>query len=1124
MKKRLLSIVLSLAVVISLTTVLAPAARAVTYGPYTVGNMTWRVDVPSTTGGSVGTLTIGRRSGYTGNVPIPNYTAGSRPPWFIHSAQIDQIILEAGVTEIGNYAFADFGNLKEVVIRSRAPSNVTRIGNDAFRGCSNLEDIMESNAAGSEWHWFDTVTVGSSAFYNCYSLRGLRMHNPTSVGADAFVGCRSLGSINIDAATTGRIRLYGTVTNGVMVEVNAAGNPIRMIKSTVSLVGTLTGTPPDQYSLYTIPGTVTTIDSEAFAYLENVESFTLPASVTTIRDRAFAYNPDLLSATFEGDAPTSFGANVFYGADDDFTVYFYPSGQRWTTPRWQGYRSEVNNSRLQLDRYVIVMEVGTTAQLRAVAQPVTANQSIEWNSDDLNVAVVSGANGTNDSIGIITAKAAGTAVITAQALYNNQTAVAQCTIIVLDNTVPATVVLLDQSRIQAALPPAVVEDPPRPPVPVLLTAYVYPYPATVGEQEDVARDLVWSSSNPAVAAVSSENPEKLTREIIIRSAGTTTITVRTPDGRSSASCVVTVTAASVFIPITDITLSTSTVAMGARIDLNAICAVRPENATNGIKADFGWELVPDQTTITGASVAGNFLSVPWGQTGTVAVRVIADKGRADVYWGYNDDLAFTKVFTFNVVSFVPVTGVIEVPTLAYVGVPLQLRGTVAPAGASYSSIEWSLEADNTDSSRPVLFNASTGVLTAQAPGTVRVKATVKNGVLPNATGVAADFIQTFIIRVDPYVTHRLDLRANPGGTVGGAGAGQFASGEVVTITASANAGYMFSGWYTNNGGSFADASRATTQYTMPGNDTAVYANFTYTGLPSGSIATGWGGGVILPTPVHYFTNNSIYTRNSSATFGHVTMRDFQLFSYVTLDGRTLTRNAHYTANRSGGYTEIVLANGYLNALEQGAHTLTVYFSDYVSVTAVFTVIWTAQVSTDYDDVYSSDWYAQSVAYVSERGWMSGRAAEPRRFRPNDPVTQGEVVDALYRMTGSPTILDMYGQALQGRDAAYEWVLQNGILPLGGFYNLNSSITRQDVAVIFARMVSVLRLRYPVVRAAPSFADSWQIDANARNAVNDIYRAGVMGGRSANTFVPLGYATRAEFAAILQRFSEAMGRW
>jgi hypothetical protein len=115
------------------------------------------------------------------------------------------------------------------------------------------------------------------------------------------------------------------------------------------------------------------------------------------------------------------------------------------------------------------------------------------------------------------------------------------------------------------------------------------------------------------------------------------------------------------------------------------------------------------------------------------------------------------------------------------------------------------------------------------------------------------------------------------------------------------------------------------------------------------------------------------------------------------------------------------------------------------------------------------------------------------------------------------------RCLQGRDAALEWVLSSGILPIGGHYNLDSAISRQDMVVLFGHIVSILRLRYPVIRSAPAWSDDWLIDSNVRGIVSDMFRAGIINGRTSTTFVPLGNMTRAEFATFLHQFWLVMMR-
>ena len=1125
MNKRLLSAVLTLAVMVSLFAVFPPEARAdTTFGPFTTGNITWRVVI--TTGQQTGTLTVERRSGVTTGVAIPNYSRGSAP-WSAYSPQVSQVVIADGINAIGNWAFADFSRVTGIAVLG----SITRIGDSAFRECTSLE-FLWSNPGGA---WAEKIftgltDVGANAFYNCNSLQSLRLPSVNTIGTEAFTGCRSLHTIDAGNSGNGSIR---TLPDGLVVGMNTA-NPrqaIRIIKAPVSLaqrIGSDTYTIPD--SVTATPNTITTIEAEAFAYTTGITEYVIPAGVTTIRDRAFAYvgalnvaPPNyhgLITATFMGSAPTTFGKDVFLGINDDvFKIVFQPNALRWTTPRWQGYRTMVDTARISLDKYSIVLELGTTAELRAAVHPNTALQQVIWSiSGQTDIVNVSGKTHENDVVGVITPSQAGMTTVraTVKDTGSGPNAFVDCTVIVIDRSGSATSVILDKASITAGINAD--------PLP-LLTAIVHPFPEDDDSQALIARDLVWSSSNPAVAVVSTPVPAKLEREVILRSPGTTTITVKTPDGKSSASCLVTVTAAPVFVPVTNITLAVTSIARGTTINLDEVATVHPSNATH--KA-ISWAVV-NQTTGEATTIIGSNISAAFDQTGTIVVEATIVKGRADAdvdesgfSWGYSQNADYVKRFTLNIVDFIPVTSITEVPNLAFAAIPLQLSGTVIPLNASHRNIEWSLGGVNTAGVSSA--DVARGVIVAQWPGTVTVVATIRNGLRTGEGDTGAqDYKQTFSIKVDPYIAHQFTLRANPGGYVNSAPS-HLAGGEKVAITATPHTGYVFAGWNTTNGGEFANSNSSSTVFTMPGQPTTVTAYFTYIGLPGGHPGD-VGGGVILPTPIHYFTHNSVYIRNSGVAFGHVTIRDYHLFSHVTLDGRALTQGAHYTTGRTGGgFTEIILANGYLDALYQGAHTLQVHFKDYVTVTAVFTVLWQEQISQSFSDVYTSDWYFASVEFVTSRGWMSAKVQEPRQFRPSDQVTQGDVIDALYRMAGSPTVLNQYGQVLQGRDASFEWVRQNGISPLGGNYNLSSGIARQDICVLINKLVSVMRMTYPVVRPAPNFADDWQIDANARGAVNSLYRAGVIGGRTSSTFAPLSMMTRAEFASLLHRFTQAMGGW
>ena len=76
--------------------------------------------------------------------------------------------------------------------------------------------------------------------------------------------------------------------------------------------------------------------------------------------------------------------------------------------------------------------------------------------------------------------------------------------------------------------------------------------------------------------------------------------------------------------------------------------------------------------------------------------------------------------------------------------------------------------------------------------------------------------------LDTY-TLTVNLNGGSGSTTGGV----YPAGEVVNIDAGSRSSYRFTGWTTSNGGSFADASSASTTFTMPAGNVTITANWQY---------------------------------------------------------------------------------------------------------------------------------------------------------------------------------------------------------------------------------------------------------------------------------------------------------
>jgi uncharacterized protein YjdB len=85
------------------------------------------------------------------------------------------------------------------------------------------------------------------------------------------------------------------------------------------------------------------------------------------------------------------------------------------------------------------------------------------------------------------------------------------------------------------------------------------------------------------------------------------------------------------------------------------------------------------------------------------------------------------------------------------------------------------------------------------------------------------------LTVTPHTDfYPLTVTAGTGGAITAGANGSFPAGQPFTITASADDGYLFSGWTSTSGGAFANADYKSTTFTMPAGATTVTANFTRT--------------------------------------------------------------------------------------------------------------------------------------------------------------------------------------------------------------------------------------------------------------------------------------------------------
>lgn len=218
-------------------------------------------------------------------------------------SEIRTIHLPAQLETIGYEAFSGGTHLESIVI----PDRVTTIGISAFDGCSHatsltlpagLKTISFTSFSGmsslTELELPEGLeTLGSSAFSNCTQLDEVTIPaSVTSVGTSPFWGCSALEAIHV-----------------------APGNPV--VSEVDGVLFNKAGTTLLQYPAgrmeesYTVPDTVTRLNSSAFAGCMHLKRATIPDGIAELPLSVFRRCPELTHVDLP-DTITKIDRGAFY--------------------------------------------------------------------------------------------------------------------------------------------------------------------------------------------------------------------------------------------------------------------------------------------------------------------------------------------------------------------------------------------------------------------------------------------------------------------------------------------------------------------------------------------------------------------------------------------------------------------------------------------------------------------------------------------------------------------------------------------------------------------------------------------------------------------------------------------
>lgn len=186
---------------------------------------------------SGGILTI------SGSGEMTDFPESTMAPWYPYREEIEQLVLPAGLTHVGDLAFYGCEKLTSVVI----PDSVTSIGSYSFALCTGMEMLNLGSGV---------TAIGESAFSDCGSLTSLRLPGTLrTIGKKAFYRCETITSVTVPSS----VRSLGNMTFGYCVNLVSAN-----IQANISTIPEFLFYGCEMLSTVTLPDQTSSISEFAF--------------------------------------------------------------------------------------------------------------------------------------------------------------------------------------------------------------------------------------------------------------------------------------------------------------------------------------------------------------------------------------------------------------------------------------------------------------------------------------------------------------------------------------------------------------------------------------------------------------------------------------------------------------------------------------------------------------------------------------------------------------------------------------------------------------------------------------------------------------------------------------------
>lgn len=326
------------------------------------------------------------------------------------------------------------------------------------------------------------------------------------------------------------------------------------------------------------------------------------------------------------------------------------------------------------------------------------------------------------------------------------------------------------------------------------------------------------------------------------------------------------------------------------------------------------------------------------------------------------------------------------------------------------------------------------------------------------------------------------------------GAGSYAAGSVVAVSAGRRSGYTFNGWTSGSNVVFDDPNAEETTFIMPDGSVTVTANWSRDGGSSSSGRDDSDPSYAVGIP-DKMENGSVSVSPKNASQGDrvtVTVKPdagYELDSLKVFDKNG--KELELTDKGDGKFTFIMPAGK-------------------VEVKATFT----EEVKTSpFQDVPTDAYYYEAVKWAQKKGITGGIG--DGLFGPNQPCTRAQIVTFLWRAAGAPVVNYAMDLTDVPSDAYYaeavRWALSQGITTgtADGRFAPDATCTRAQ------GMTFLFRASKASADGAPAFSDV-AADAYYAEAVKWATDNGITNGTTSSTFSPGSGCTRAQIVTFLWR--------